>query len=420
MGYPNLNKIRDHIRDFLSSRVVGYQLFIADQSRPPATGLKADRYGYAVRPLDPILAQKHPTKLLKGFEMTGSRRLEVESMSKTITAAAVMKLIADDENRPPEKQVIKGNLAAKIVQFLPDASEWKRGPRIENLTIQHLLQHRSGLSEYNEVHQRILRKPPFQSGQGRPPAWIENIKSTIEHGIPDENLESPSGIYLPQLSGVEWPHLPAKYWYQNVNYALFRVMIPFMLSPGFSLLLFKAFGDENFINGILGSTYVTFVRDNVLMPCGISGADIIAKNTDSENRYYLFEDESKVRSDSDEGDPLRSAGAANWKLSALEYCKFLTGLSSGAIFPVKWWKLMRQLELGMKRVNGKHGTYVGHNGVGNYRQTGWLWAPGVDDPNKGLVIVVVTNSRNEVDDVLKEGGPGMVRGLLKAAYDDSF
>jgi Beta-lactamase len=71
--------------------------------------------------------------------MTSQSRMGVMSMSKTITATAVVKQIAKLSDAGQNISV-----DSPITSFLP--SQWVRGPNVDNLTFRHLMTHTSGLT----------------------------------------------------------------------------------------------------------------------------------------------------------------------------------------------------------------------------------------------------------------------------------
>ncbi len=65
--------------------------------------------------------------------------LEVSSVSKPITATAILHLL---QSRPGG---LDAALKTKLVDYLP--SDWNPGDNVEHITLRHLLTHTSGLSE---------------------------------------------------------------------------------------------------------------------------------------------------------------------------------------------------------------------------------------------------------------------------------
>ena len=95
--------------------------------------------------------------------MTSQSRMGVMSMSKTITATAVVKQIAKLSDAGQNISV-----DSPITSFLP--SQWVRGPNVDNLTFHHLMTHTSGLT-------------PMTTAD--PDAdMYDNLQATIANGTP--------------------------------------------------------------------------------------------------------------------------------------------------------------------------------------------------------------------------------------------
>src|SRR5262249_38298779 len=113
-------------------------------------------------------------------KMTSKSRMGVMSMSKTITATAVVKQIAKLSDAGQDISI-----DSPIAPFLP--SQWVRGPNVNNLTFRHLMTHTSGLAPTTTAD---------------PDADVyENLQATIASGTP--------GVLAQPL-------------YHNLHYCLFR------------------------------------------------------------------------------------------------------------------------------------------------------------------------------------------------------
>jgi hypothetical protein len=118
---------------------------------------------------------RRPQEKQNGSEQwTPTVQMHVASVSKLMTAMAMMVLFRDNNISPD----------AEIINYLPNY--WEKGPYIGNITFRNLFNHTSGLST-----------PPT-------PVKFGNIQSAIAAGANDLGT----------------------YNYQNVNYALFRILLP--------------------------------------------------------------------------------------------------------------------------------------------------------------------------------------------------
>ncbi|NNM30764.1 MAG: serine hydrolase, partial [Akkermansiaceae bacterium] len=155
---------------------------------------------------------------------TADTQKGVQSTSKTITAAAILHLLQE-----------KGlNLNSRIEPYLP--AYWKRGNGVELLSMKDLLRHESGLT-----------------GQGSDADEYQNLKKAIEVGVADG-----------------FSFISPTFAYDNVNFALFRIIIPYLENPA-DMANFESHGikGEN-LNKRCSERYVKYVRDHVLKPAGIA------------------------------------------------------------------------------------------------------------------------------------------------------
>lgn len=176
----------------------GFAFYIIDQvgGGIPRFG----KYGYAIKSFDFIATQEDPDYQGSAVEHHWERRQELMSVSKTITAAAVMKLVFAADPLDPDEPMLEDGLESEIADFLPES--WDKS-KIGGITIKKLLRHEGGMWEYKGKDKTF---PPDQKGHGETPSMYLNMQRSVQRG--PENVT------------------PV---YQNLNYGLFRVIIPYIL-----------------------------------------------------------------------------------------------------------------------------------------------------------------------------------------------
>lgn len=154
-----------NIDNLINKQAVGYAYIIMNHGLLMAK----NAFGQAHTATDP------PTTA-----MTEDLSSNVASVTKTITAVAVLKLLA-----------AKGvSVTSPIYPYLP--SSWTLGPNVKTITFAELLTHTSGIRENFSPNTDTT---------------YANLQSLIQQGI--------------QLSDKV-------YSYQNANFALFRIIIPYL------------------------------------------------------------------------------------------------------------------------------------------------------------------------------------------------
>lgn len=288
-------------------------------------------------------------------KMTTRVRMDVASISKTITAATVIRALisAPDVHRD-----------SPVAPYLP--ADWKRGPNVTKLTFRMLLTHSGGLTA---------------------PGPFDTLQQNIEAGLPSS---------LPT----------AKSAYNNGNYDMFRIILPSLLYPD----VVKTPTKDRVLR--YGRLYLKACRELVLEPCGISNATVWGSGEKPFVRYYNNDKTSFAPAESEDF-ATRHAGAGFWFLSAREYGRFIANLRAGKVGKTVWSWMMKtngpgdEFQAGMFKRSGKHGVYRAHNGgwgMGPGLRTGWLAFP------DGVTGVVTANSPGTFGDTLDH---------LVSAYDNA-
>jgi CubicO group peptidase (beta-lactamase class C family) len=234
---------------------------------------------------------------------TADTRIEQNSVSKIITAVAVLRLLES------QYADLDAALSTPISQFLP--SDWTIGPNVDFLTVRHLLTHTSGFAE---------------GGDGDPPNAIgvnfesygnnnfQNLRALVaaNPGIPTLTLSDGSLAY------------PRSY--SNANFSLLAKMIPYMLPDNFRGYLDDiSVNDPGSADAVFGELYSTYVRDHILIPSGIDSPSMDVSGVNPAFGYDFETAESVAGSA--QRDHTDTGGAFGWNLSAPELARFLYTLT---------------------------------------------------------------------------------------------
>lgn len=304
--------------------------------------------------------------LLPDQEMYPDRRLTALSMSKTITAAAVMKAI--EELRSQGKTI---SIDSPVAPYIPRG--WVMGPNVQNITFKHLLTHTSGLW-----------------GVGSKPDSYASLQKTIAQGT----IDNPSTVEKIEEFG--------KKDYENANFCLFRIIIPYMIYPEQVDNLTPETAPLE-----TGKLYVKYVREKIFAPIALGDVDVYQPGPGL-NRYYVFNDLADFSEDRPTTDliPILHAGAGFWRLSSVEFGRFISKLRYGKIVSPESFQSMMENELGMYESASLYGKYYNHNGGTEDAQADWMIFP------NGITAVFQANS-----------GGGLAtspQALVRIAYNDAW
>lgn len=171
--------------------------------------------------------------------VTADTKMQIASMTKTITAAAFLKLAKEKGIKTTDK----------IIDYLPDT--WVKGPNIELITFRDLLTHNSGIIGMNEN----CRNGAFAENN-----WY-GLKLLIENGIKKENYGS--GCY------------------QNANFGMFRVLLP-------SINGLKFTGNDKNDALSASESYEKYVQKNVFEKAGVVASDFLSNGSPIPTFGYNF------------------------------------------------------------------------------------------------------------------------------------
>jgi CubicO group peptidase (beta-lactamase class C family) len=309
-------------------------------------------------------------------KMTVEDKLNIASVSKTITAAAVLKLL--NEN--------KISVDTPIYKYLP--SSWTLGNNIKSITFRELLTHRSGIRCETEV-------------------TYTNLKNCIANGI---------NLFHKSTSS-----------YNNSNFALFRMIIPRLagypeLPPSIKYQGLKMVKenptDENY-SKFYASQYKDYVQKNIFLPIGLVGIDLKPPATNPALTYQFPSPEMEGESF---GDMTETSASRGWVMSSKQLAHFIVNLLyTEKILPAQVINKMKNEELGLyKQQLNKNvfdyshgGFYPGKTASGNIRNKGELGSVIMNFSN-GVSVAMIVNSQL---------GPGLqtdkeLRAAMKELLND--
>lgn len=357
----DLDKFEQNIKNALGGRkAIGYAYAINVDGQLKRSG----RDGVARRAADNqnVALEQSPTK-----------RMNIASVTKTITAAAVLKAIQD------KKAVGHPNLTinSKVDPFLP--APWVRGTGVKDLTFKDLLSQYSGMND---------------------------------------NGGSTSGEALQKWIADGAPRDKEDFKYINGNIAIFRFILPYMLADERTRAAWNkmAESDNAGLNASVSAEFRRHVRETIFEPMGIKDADFKSADPAATLLYNTANDAKGYNV----GDWLLSGGGGGWFLSAVDLARFLAHLRyNDKILNATTRQTMNDFRLGWRppkeyaSVRGKYGHYYAHGGGLTHKSEGQPvgMSSGIMDYGDGVQAVLLINSL---------GTYGNKIGILRDAYDNAW
>lgn len=301
----SLDAFASNIRDALDGNCVGYG-FAINQA-----GTLARSGGGGSRQLKNNPANNLP--------MGARRRMHTASVTKNITATAVIKAMRDRDIEP----------TALISDFLP--TQWNIHEEVAGVTLIDLLTHQSGLSTpSSDPHYATLRTTMETPGQ-------------VVASIPDNP-------------------------YDNRNFGLFRLILPYMVCPQvMANVEAEGWSARNYDGAVDQATqdyYKLLVRHYVFNPIGMRNMNC-APNTNNAKRTmcYMWPNPSPAQAQ-DGGDKSDEAGGEGWVMSARQLAKYLRFRRYNTDFmPADARQMMDDNRYGWQTIQGDQGEYLEHGGA---------------------------------------------------------
>jgi CubicO group peptidase (beta-lactamase class C family) len=333
----NVDKFGERLKQLLRGNVAGYALQLRRGGSPVWTQV----YGVSQGPSDGNIA------------WTAGTRQHVGSVSKVITAMALMKVLDDHHVE----------VGTPIASYLP--KYWPKGPGVDKITFRDLLLHTSGLNP------------------GVSASDYELMKRQIGYGPSDYG----------------------KYHYQNMNYGLCRILISVINgNVGADWL---PYGPVTLPNILIGTdtawdyatiqAYAQYAQDKVFTPSGVTDASLV-HDKDTAFAYDTTTQGGLKGPGWDSGDLSTMAGGAGWHLSPVDLLKVMgTFRRGGGIFTRQRARALLDAGFGTDiQATFAEGTIYGKGG---------LWTDGTPDSSgheeqaavfflpEDMELAVVVNSR---------------------------
>jgi CubicO group peptidase (beta-lactamase class C family) len=334
----DLDQFEQNLRDHFVDNAVGFGYAINQDG----VTVRHDGWGDARKPGDGQV------------DFTEDTQMTIASVAKTITATSILKILQDTPGV---------GVNSFISPYLP--SDWVQGPNINTITFRDLLTHQSGL-------RRVDWDGDGTADLGEQTSY-GGLQQLIALGFSGADADANGQIDLKE-----------QFSYENANFALMRVMTPYLLGNG------DAADDAGDPAQFTADAYVEYVSDNVLAPMGIVNADT-APSVANQTLNYPYPGAGKTTTYADR---TLFAGGEGWWLSADELAKFLIGVrTNDSVLSLTTRELMRDGFLGWMDPDhgygfseGMFGTYFSHGGDLNNLNTGIM-----DFPN-GVQVAILLNS----------------------------
>lgn len=300
-----------------------------------------------------------------------NKEINVASVTKFYTSIAAMQLL--DANNL--------TIDSLIEPWLP--SSWNRGPGVFSLTFKDLLKHESGLNSINSN---------FDSTLG-----YAGLQGCIAIGVTNPKTRN----------------------YLNVNFALFRVLIPSLWS---ALQGSPAINIENDVNTQL--RYLLYMQEKIFDPLGLPQVGCTPEDRQASTLYYNVNDPGTTNLGVWYGGWNNKAGGGGHFMTTLEMAKVNAFFEHTNVLLTKELRdIIKEHRMGLDLAIGsmeEHGKYYSKNGsigTGGANSRGVLTQV-IMFPFNGVDCTVVMNCQgNTVND--PSGNNSLLRTIMKA-YNDAW
>ena len=307
--------------------------------------------------------------------MTENKEVNVASVTKFYTAIVVMQLIEE----------LNLTIHSLIEPYFPPS--WTLGPNMDNMTFAHLLRHESGLDTGNTDFDNTLS--------------YAGIKQAVEDGV---------GVPPPDQAD-----------YDNINFAIFRILIPSLQNNLPNAPLANLDSDQT-----TQAVYKSYMQKALFDKINMPNIDFTEENSNP-TRYYNINDISNGVSGTLYGDWDNKAGGGGYFMTVIEMAAVNAFFEhSNLIVSDEARAIIKENYLGLDSYfdgdsRELHGKYYGKNGsIANSGDSSV--AQGVLTqiqmfPASGVEVAVMINTR-AVN--YKTGFDGFLRSSIKDAYNDAW
>lgn len=342
----NIALFEQNIRAELNGQTVGYVYAINQDGALVKSGAS----GHARTQIDGQMDQ------------SASKRMNIASISKTISAVAVLKLL--------ERRGL--SIDSLIAPWLPQ--DWQLGPGVSTLSFKNLLTHRTGFDSHNS-----------------------HFESTLTYAAMKDAVAK--GVVRPQ-----------SYQYLNLNYSLFRVIIP---------ALWQGLADAPEISDIgensSGFFFRKFVQVEIMDLIGVLDADCINPPSSPPTLYYTL---GASGHGIDFGSFIHICGSGGFYLSAIDLAHFMASIRyDDTILSPANRAIMERNYIGWYeggRMIGSKGEYFNHSG--------WItWSTISPFGNMRGLVVKYPNNIEAVLLINSDIANGEnITTIMTHAYDDAW
>lgn len=336
-------KFGNYIKGKLDPNTIGYALTLYKDGKFVGNWT----HGYSV------LKKDVPSILGEGMSMTPSTRMNIASVTKTITAAAVLRALQQNPSV---------SLDSKVEPYLP--AHWTKGPGVKDLSFKDFM------SQYTGMNDTVGGTE------------IENMREWIKVGVTRQK---------------------SAYKYINSNLAIFRIALPYLVSSSAKRTEYNelAKSDQAAFNKAVSEHYVKIVQDTIFKPMGIQNVTMKNDN-EMATRFY---NKANNAAGYKVGDWTYKGGGGGWVMSGYELATFMSQLRyNDNILAPSTRKLMDDNFLGWQdpaawgQLKGKYGDYLGHGGTLYYNTSSPETIVGMSSVicnfPSGVQAVLLINSHN--------------------------
>ena len=323
-------------------------------------------------------------------DYTSSVRQDIGSCSKLMTAILVLKVLERNGDR---------TLDEKVWPYCP--SYFKPSADFKKVTFRDLLAHTSG----------VIKHGNYGSTKGE----LADVQDSYENGILDPNN------YQGQILNGPLPTKPyGQYAYNNMNYAICRVALPYLVAklgnPALLQLLKNSEATYAQNNLIVATVFRSLLRTEVFFPAGLTSYNLIdfkawGSSVSEFTKYYNPTTPKAPEADNDDwvpasnlvssnqpgidnGDYFLSSGSGGLYMSADEVAQVVAALRANKIIKSSLVEIMKKgddkgNQMGFDNgISGAHGTYYYKNGSGSGGNAVLL---DFDGPSVNVQVAITTN-----------------------------
>lgn len=345
----NMDKFEENIRTMLRGQTTGYVYALNQNGQLKKSG----DTGFARIQMD------------GGVQQSPSRRMNIASLTKTITAVAVLQLL--------ERRGL--SIDSTITPWLP--ADWTLGPNVDTLRFRDLLTHRTGFNSANS-----------------------NFNNTLSFSALRDSVET--GVVNPTVSS-----------YLNMNFALFRVIIP---------ALWKGLSGSPSIGEINATSasffYRLYIQQEIFDKIGAMNVDCVNPPSQDPTLFYTANISSPGV---DYGNWTMICGGGGFYLSAIDLANFMANIRyNNTILSESNRQIMDANYLGWREGNarmfGTKGEYFNHGGA--------ITMNGPTGGSSGNMLGLIVKYPNNVEAVLMTNSDiangSTMRQILTTAYDNAW